>query len=259
MPTRTIDGQPLYYTHKPGPAGTPTLVLIHGAGGSHLDWSPQLRRLPQAAVVAVDLPGHGRSAPPGREEIAGYASAVQGLLAALPPAGYVLAGHSMGGAIAQEIGLQRPAWLRGLVLIAAGARMPVNPLLIEQATSDYPAVVDFLVRFFWSPGAPPELITLSRAQLSQTAPEVLRGDFLACDRFDRRKDVAEIDVPALVISSHADKMMPHRYGEYLAQTIPQAELLSLDEAAHMMVLEQPERIAGAVASFITRLTAGEAA
>lgn len=253
MPTLTIDGQPLYYTRRRGPAGSPTLVLIHGAGGTHLDWPPQLRRLPQASVIAVDLPGHGRSALPGREQIAAYAAAVRGLVAALAPGDAVLAGHSMGGAIAQEIALQHPAWLRGLVLIATGARLPVNPLLIAQATTDVPAAVDFITRYSWSREAPAELRAAGRAQLAKTAPEVLRGDFLACDRFDRREEVAAIGAPALVIASHADKMMPHKYGAYLAETIPRAELLSLDDAPHMMVLEQPERVAGAVSSFIARL------
>src|SRR5690606_4833205 len=164
MPTVIIDGQPLYYAHKRGPAGAPTLVLIHGAGGTHLDWPRELRRLPQASVIALDLPGHGRSALLGREEIGGYAAAVQALLDRLPPGNYVLAGHSMGGAIAQEIALQRPTSLRGLVLIGTGARLPVNPLLIEQATTDFQRVVDFLVRYYWSPQAPPERLAMSRTQ-----------------------------------------------------------------------------------------------
>jgi pimeloyl-ACP methyl ester carboxylesterase len=259
MPTVIIDGQPLYYAHRRGPAGAPTLVLIHGAGGTHLDWPRELRRLPQAGVIALDLPGHGRSALPGREEIGGYAAAVQALLGGLPPGDYVLAGHSMGGAIAQEIALQRPAWLRGLVLIGTGARLPVNPLLIEQTTTEFQRAVDFIVRYYWSPQASPEQLALSRTQLAKTSPDVLRGDFLACDRFDRREAVARIEAPALVISSHADKLVPHKFGAYLAATIPRAELLSLEDAAHMMVLEQPERIAAAIASFLARLAAGEMA
>jgi pimeloyl-ACP methyl ester carboxylesterase len=255
MPAVTIDGRSLFYTVKRGPPGAPVLLLIHGAAGSHLDWPAELRRLGQARVVAIDLPGHGRSAPPSCHEIPCYAAAIQGLVEHLPPADYVLAGHSMGGAIALEIALQRPAWLRGLVLIGAGAHLPVNPVLIAQATTDFPAVVAFLSRHFWSKEAPPELIAASRRQLAQTAPEVLRGDFLACDRFDRREEVAQIDMPALVIASHGDRMMPYRYGEYLAQTIPQAELLSLEGAGHMMMLEQAEQVAGAVGDFVALLTA----
>jgi pimeloyl-ACP methyl ester carboxylesterase len=257
MPTITIDGQALYYTHRGGPTGAPTLLLIHGAGGTHLDWPPHLRRLPEAAVIAVDLPGHGRSALPGREEITGYALAVKDLISALPPGDYVIAGHSMGGAVAQEIALYHPVWLRGLVLIATGARLPVNALLIEQATSDFAPVVDFIVRYSWSPEAPSELVEAGRAQLAQTAPEVLQGDFLACDRFDRRAEVAQIDVPALVIASHNDRMMPHKYGAYLAETIPQAELISLPDAGHMMMLEQPVPVAGAVSRYLAQLSAGE--
>ncbi len=51
----------------------PSLVLIHGAGGSHLDWPAELARLPGVTVLALDLPGHGRSPGPGRQSIDGYA------------------------------------------------------------------------------------------------------------------------------------------------------------------------------------------
>src|SRR5690606_35912187 len=119
-----------------------------------------------------------------------------------------------------------------------GARLPVNPLLIEQATTDFQRAVDFIVRYSWSPQAPAERLEVARAQLAKTTPEVLRGDFLACDRFDRRDDVAQITTPALVIASHADRMTPHKLGAYLAKAIPRAELLSLEDAAHMMILEQ---------------------
>ena len=256
MPTVMIDGQPLYYAHKRGPAGAPTLVLIHGAGGSWIGRASY--RYPRRALLPSTCPAMG-AALPGREEIGGYAAAVPGALDGLPPA-TVCARRSMGDAISGNCSASaRPPGCAGWCYIGTGARLPVNPLLIEQATTDFQRVVDFLVRYYWSPQAPPERLAMSRAQLAKTAPEVLRGDFLACDRFDRREEVARIEAPALVISSHADKLVPHKFGAYLAATIPRAELLSLEEAAHMMVLEQPERIASAIASFLARLAAGEMA
>lgn len=258
MPTLTIDDQALFYTRKRGPAGAPALFLIHPAGGTHLDWPPQLRRLPQAAVYAVDLPGHGRSAPPGRQRIADYAAVLQDMIATLQLDRLVLAGHSMGGAIAQELALQQPEWLRGLVLMGTGAQLPVNARLLAQTTDDFEAAVDFMVRYSWSREAPADLIAAGRAQLAQTSPEVLRGDLHACNRFDRRDDLRRITVPTLVITGSADRMMPPAFGEALAAAIPQAQLLQLEGAGHMLMLEQAAAVAAAVGDFISQLTGEDA-
>jgi len=70
MPFAQIGEQALFYTVSR--RGGPALILIHGAGGSHLHWPAALRRMPGATVYAVDLPGHGRSEGPGRERIEDY-------------------------------------------------------------------------------------------------------------------------------------------------------------------------------------------
>lgn len=257
MPTLSIHGQSVYYTYKRGPEGAPALLLIHGAAGTHLDWSPQLRRLPQAHVYAVDLPGHGRSGLPGRERIGEYAAGLQALIAALGLHTVVLAGHSMGAAIAIELALQQPRWLRGLLLVGSGAEMPVNPRLLAQAREDFPATLDFLARHFWGPGAPEELVEAGRSQLARVEVDVLVGDFLACHRFDRRDDVDRIAVPALLITGTADRMMPLRHAEFLATAIPQTKLLAPEGAGHMVVLERPTAVAAAAAEFIESLAASE--
>lgn len=258
MPTLTIDNQALFYTHKRGPSGAPALLLIHPAGSTHLVWPAQLRRLPQATVYAVDLPGHGRSAPPGRQRIEDYAAVLQEMITTLQLDRLVLAGHSMGGAISQELALQQPGWLRGLVLMGTGAQMPVNARLLAQTTDDFEAAVDFMVRYSWSREAPADLIAAGRDQLAQTSPEVLSGDLHACNRFDRRAGLRRITVPTLVITGSADRMMPPAFGTALAAAIPQAQMLELEGAGHMLMLEQPGAVAAAVGDFISHLTGEDA-
>src|SRR5574341_24760 len=77
----------------------PPLILIHGAGSSHLDWPPELRRMKNYNVLALDLPGHGRSDEQGRTRIEDYAVAVLAFMDAFTLDRAVLVGHSMGGAI----------------------------------------------------------------------------------------------------------------------------------------------------------------
>jgi len=89
---------------EPGSTRAPTL-LIHGAGDSRLIWPGSLRRLPEADAIALDLPGHGKSPGPARDQVEDYAADVIALLDALRIDRAVLCGHSMGGAIAQQIAL----------------------------------------------------------------------------------------------------------------------------------------------------------
>src|SRR5215212_8694137 len=110
---------------KRGRSG-PALVCIHGAGGTHAHWGYQLRDLSAVAqVYAIDLPGHGRSAPPGRGSIAGYAAALYDWMDTLGLDRAALIGHSMGGAVALWMALEAPERVAGLGLVGAGGRMRV--------------------------------------------------------------------------------------------------------------------------------------
>ncbi|MFO3797218.1 MAG: alpha/beta fold hydrolase, partial [Anaerolineales bacterium] len=143
----------LYFTLFGNSHSRPVLVLIHGAGGSRLSWPPALRRMPEVAVYTLDLPGHGRSAPPPLENIADYAAAIASFMDAmhLPPS--VLVGHSMGSAIALTLALEHPAQVRGLVLIGSGARLRVHPSLLEWTAqeSTLPQAIQTLLEWGFSP------------------------------------------------------------------------------------------------------------
>ena len=81
MPTVDLPDGRLYYAQTNADESPyPPLVLIHGAGASHLDWPPDLRRLPNVRVIALDLPGHGKSTGPSRTTLDAYAADVRALL-----------------------------------------------------------------------------------------------------------------------------------------------------------------------------------
>lgn len=254
MPKIRVNDQELFYAQTQR-TGDTALLLVHGAGGSHLDWPRALLRLatdPPTAVYSIDLPGHGRSQPPGRSSIDAYADILQAFIETLGLRRIVVAGHSMGGAIAQVLALRRPAQLAGLVLMATAARLRVNPDLLEQIVPEPETAVAFIIKYGMGPNLPQDVRQLARRRLLEIEPHVLRDDFAACDAFDVRNDISTLQVPALVITGSADKMVPLKFSQSLAEQIPAAELVTVEGSGHYVMLEQPQEVAGAVADFMER-------
>lgn len=252
MPKQTILNQQTYYTDT-NPQENLTLLLIHGAGGDHLDWPAELRRWPGVRVVAPDLPGHGRSAAPGRDSIVGYAQFVTELVQQLGLKQVVLVGHSMGGAIAQTIAWEQPTWLKGLVLCGTAAHMPVSAAILDQVLTNLPAVVEIIVKYEWAREISEEVRQISRQKLLKNRPEVLHGDYVACNQFNGREKLLLITVPVLVVGATNDKMTPFSESEYLQAHLPQAQLVALAGAGHMLMLERPTAVVEALSHFLARL------
>lgn len=256
MPYVTITGQRLFYARHKGPSEkAPTLLLLHGAGGSRLEWPAELRRLPNAAVYVLDLPGHGRSDPPGRDTIDDYADVVLTFIEKTELCNVVVLGFSMGGAIAQLIGLQRPPAVAGLVLVATGARLRVLDTILEGTVGDFRATAEMIVENVWAEGASPALVEASGRRLQEADPAVVHGDYVACDRFDIIDCLGGIALPTLVINGTVDRMTPLKYARYLVDELPNARLLVVEGAGHMVALEKPEAVTAAVQRFLDELPA----
>lgn len=245
-----LDGRAVYYTRPMKKEGAPPLLLIHGAGGTHLDWPREIQRLPETNVFNLDLPGHGRSDGPGRSSIEEYADDVQQFIEALDLANVVLAGHSMGGAIALQIALRRFQRVARLIIINSTARLAVAPRILRHALEQPELVVNFVIDTSWGELAGDELAERGRLRMAQTDPAVLRADFLACNDFDVRRDVHQIRLPSMVIVGSADHMTPARYGRRLAETMGATHYVEIEGAGHFTMLERSPEVAAAMAQFL---------
>ncbi len=249
-----INNRPLYYT-KPGKApGGPCLLLIHGAGGSHLDWPKAIQHLDGLNVINLDLPGHGRSPGSGYTEIGRYADDVDTFARTLELDDVCVAGHSMGGAIAQMLALDKPCWLSSVVLIGTSACLPVTPRILENLLTNPSQAINLVMRYSWTDESPSELVDLAMANMSAVDPGILFRDFTSCDCFDVRDKLAEIRLPTLVISGKNDRMTPVEDGRKLASSIRDSRFVVIENAGHYVTLERPQLVAEAIGAFITEVS-----
>ncbi len=253
MPTVMIDDkQSLFYAVHSGEADRPALILIHGAGGNQTNWPHELRRFPGLTTYVLDLPGHGRSPSPSYDSIEAYADAVEAFIVALDLQQVILVGHSMGGAIAQTIGLRQNNRVVGLILIGTSARLRVGQVILDNVLNNSQVAIEFIVKYAWSDGVDKAITDMSRRVLEKTSPQLLYNDYVACNNFNLIGKLDAIQNPTLMIAGSEDKMTPPRNGRYLANEIPNAHYICLEGAGHYIMLEQPAQTAKIMSEFLTQ-------
>jgi pimeloyl-ACP methyl ester carboxylesterase len=248
---RPLDGGPAAWLEM---GAGPSLVLVHGAGGSADLWQPQLDGLGDVArVIAPDLPGHGPQRGRGGQSIAAYAEWLGGFLAALGDGPAVLVGHSMGGAIVQTLALARPERLAGLILVGTGARLRVLGRILELLRERPGEGVGLIQGLSYAAATPAERVAVVDRVLRECAPLVTLGDYLACDRYDARRRLGAIRTPTLVVAGTEDRLTPVKYSRFLADGIAGARLVEVAGAGHFPQLEQPESVNAAIREFLASL------
>lgn len=249
--------QGTHYTfHRPKETSArPPLILIHGAGGCFLSWHPYLRRLDNETVYTLDLPGHGRSKGTGRQSIEEYANDILCFIESLTLQKAIIAGHSMGGAMALTLALDHPEKLAALMLFGTGAKLRVSPTILEMAKDPhtYQDAVEMTNTYCFSVNAPPDLVELSRKNMMKLTPSAFLGDFQACDQFDITDKLSEINLPTLILCGKQDVMTPPKYSQFLNDIIQNSEIHLIADAGHMIMLEKPDEVANLMKQFLDSL------
>ena len=237
-------------------AALPAVLLLHGAAMDHSAWQWQSRYLAHHgyAVIAPDLPGHGRSPGTVRTSVEALADWAADLLAALGRERAFVAGHSLGSLVALELALRHPARVAGLVLAGTGVPMPVGEAFLAAAKDDSPAA--HAMQSIWGhartsalassavPGA--SLLNASRRLIERAAPGVQNAGLAACHAYAPDPGrIESLSTPVTVIAGRYDQMTPPRAGEALAKRLPGARLV-LVEAGHAMLSEAPREVLGAM-------------
>lgn len=245
----TTQGE-LFYAQR-GTGHLP-LVCIHGAGGTHRHWGLQLAGLGDIVrVLALDLPGHGRSPGPGRLSIGEYSTVLLAMLDALALEEVVLAGHSMGGAIALWTALHTPDRVSGLVLAGTGSRLRIMPAILDGLQNNPLAAMQLIMDRAYDQYAILSARIAGESAFLQIDPMTFQSDLLACDAFDVRPRLSEITCPTLILCGETDQMTPPKFSQSLYEDIPQSELVVVPRAGHMVIIEQPTTVNRAIRAWLT--------
>jgi pimeloyl-ACP methyl ester carboxylesterase len=244
-----------YFLHEGASRLKPALVLIHSAGGDHLSWPAEVRRLPDYRVIALDLPGHGKTAGPGCQSVHDYARDVAKFIDVIGISRAVFVGHAMGGAIALDLALDHPDRVAGVGLISTGPILPIPSSIIENAANlaTLPLAIKILQEMLLGPQTPENLRAIVLKRLTETRQTLLLDDLLACDRFNVTDRLNTIQSPVLVVCGTDDKLTPLRFSEILSSRIPGAALQTMEGAGHMLVFEQPGRLAKLISVFLATI------
>ena len=254
----TVDTRRVHLVDLGSGAGTPVL-FVHGLGGRWQNWIENVPRLAQSRrVVALDLPGFGRSQlPTAPISIAGYAAVLDRICDLLELESVVLVGNSMGGAIAAETAVRFPGRVKQLVLVSAAAISirdfnPAPAAALMSAISHTP---------LGTPSGVRSLLGRRRARHLAFAalvrhPTRIRTDTLcelvggrgAAGRVgamaamisnELRGELPEITAPALIIHGRNDMLVPVADSVWLSEQIPGATLEIFEDTGHLAMLERP--------------------
>ncbi|MGD8227641.1 MAG: alpha/beta hydrolase [Desulfobacteraceae bacterium] len=231
--------------------GRPTLVMIHGAGGRAQIWQNQIALLDKTInALALDLPGHGNTVGNGRSHISEYAQWLVDIVKKMFDYPIFLMGHSMGGAIVQEVALTSPRHLAGIILVGTGARLKVAPMFLDGLLDNFEQTLEAVMGFAYAPGTDRSIIEQGKEMMINTGSNVVYNDFLACDRFDSRQALAQIHQPCLVLCGGKDRLAPVKLSEALKESIQGSTLKIIPNAGHMVMIERYAEMNEAVQDFV---------
>jgi len=251
-------------------ASRPAAVFIHGAAHDHSVWALQTRYFAHHGfgVLALDLPGHGRSDGPALRDVASLADWV---IAALDAAGAreaLVIGHSMGSLIAMDAAARHPARVSKLALVATAVPMAVSDALLDAAREHEPQAIDMVNQWshstiaakpsspapgFWLHGMNQRLMERVSAR---GEGQLFHTDFTACNAYaDGLERAAAVRCPVLVLCGRRDLMTPPKAARAVAAAMSKAgvqvDTVSLD-AGHALMAEQPDATLDALFGFATR-------
>lgn len=224
------------------------IFYVHGSGCDASIWKNQLEEI---GGFAIDLPNHGESDEAEVNSVEDYAFFVAKVVEQTAGRG-VIAGHSLGGAIAQMVYLRHREVVKALVLIGTGARLRVLPQILEGLAKKSEETVRLVADMAFHKKEFVEAF----AEVFSRNSEVLLKDLSVCDKFDILEDFRSgkisFEVPTIAIVGENDLLTPVKYSKFFAE-FGNAELAIVENSGHMVMLESPKKLNEILKEFLKRV------
>lgn len=229
-----------------------TIVALHGAGMTGAVFGGMAPHLLEHSFRALTFPGHDVKSGTGLlPDIAGMAAWVKSRLENGPD-DVVLLGHSMGALVA--LAACDAPQVKGIVLLGAAAKMPVNADLLKTAVDAPNDAIGMIVKWGIFAGHPQvgAVRTVLSSIMHAANPDAVGVDLAACNNFKDGETLAKtVKIPALVISGDQDKMVKTADAQAFAQSIAGAEFGVLKDCGHTPMVEKPIDTAQVLRDFIS--------
>lgn len=259
----TVDGAEVYaYTGtRPLVAAQPTLLFVHGAANDHSVWALQSRYFAHHGynVLAVDLPGHGRSAGAPLASVEAIGKWLPRVLdaAGIPEAAVI--GHSLGALAALACAAEFPQRVTKIALLGPAVPMPVSEALLAAAKADDHVAFELING--WSHSTAKQLggnqvpgmwmIGAAMRLMERARPGALYADLAACNAYAGGLDAAaRVRCPVLAILGQRDLMAPPKGAQALLGALADQRVVTLSGAGHAMMAEQPDAVLDALRGFV---------
>jgi pimeloyl-ACP methyl ester carboxylesterase len=242
-------------------ARKPSLVFVHGAANDHSVWALQSRYFAHHGfgVLAVDLPGHGRSGGRPLRSVEAIAAWLVELLDAVSIGRATIVGHSLGALATLELASRSPDRVERIALLGPAVPMAVSEALLDAARDDPRLAYELIVGWshsaprllggnpvpgMWMPGTALRL-------MNRSATGVLETDLRSCAAYQRGLEAATaVQCATLLILGSADLMAPPKSAQALAQTLRDRQVVTLPACGHAMMAEQPDAVLDALRKFL---------
>ena len=139
------------------------------------------------------------------------------------------------------------------MLVGTGATLKIPPAVMDSFKAGHEVAIRTICDYAYAPGVSQAILEGTMERLSKTAPEVVWGDFQACERFDWQDKLSQVRLPTLIVCGALDRLTPVEGSRKLAQAIPQAQLRVLEGAGHMVMIEKAGEFDVELAAFLEHL------
>jgi pimeloyl-ACP methyl ester carboxylesterase len=239
----------------------PAVVFIHGAQHDHSVWALQSRYLAHHGhgVLALDLPGHGRSAGPPLETVEAMAEWIVALLGAAGLEQAALVGHSMGSLAALECAARHAARVARIALVGTAVPMRVSDELLAATRDDEPLAQDMVnvwshsayAHYPSNPGPGFWVMGENLRLMQRQMPGVMHVDFRACNAYGNGlAAAARVACPVLLLIGRRDVMTPPRATRELVQALKRAQGVEVDGSGHALMAEKPNDVLDALRGWL---------